>query len=152
MPISWAAAEVLPKLAAEQRHAGFPWYSVDWDGAFVGQPSQGRGVIVWPVWGKERAPQKSERFAAGRRGEPSIIVMSVQNYMKTFAPAPKELKPVQTAAKRTGADRLTAGQVNRNVDKLCLQTWPSAVLASTGTLYEEQMMEILAEAKRLGVN
>jgi hypothetical protein len=62
--------------------------------------------------------------------------MSVQNYMKTFAPAPK---PVQTAAKRTGADRLTAGQVNRIVDKLRLQTWPSEVLAST--LYEERLQE-----------
>jgi hypothetical protein len=41
--------------------------------------------------------------------------MSVQDYMKTFAPAPEELRAMQTTAKRTGAVRLTAGQVNRIV-------------------------------------
>jgi hypothetical protein len=41
--------------------------------------------------------------------------MSVQDYMKTFAPAPEELRAMQATAKRTGADSLTAGQVNRIV-------------------------------------
>jgi hypothetical protein len=41
--------------------------------------------------------------------------MSVQDYMKTFAPAPRELKAMQTTAKRTGADSLAAGQGNRIV-------------------------------------
>jgi hypothetical protein len=41
--------------------------------------------------------------------------MSVQDYMKTFAPAPEELRAMQATAKRTGADSLTTGQVNRIV-------------------------------------
>jgi hypothetical protein len=41
--------------------------------------------------------------------------MSVQDYMKTFAPAPEELRAMQATAKWTGADSLTAGQVNRIV-------------------------------------
>jgi hypothetical protein len=35
--------------------------------------------------------------------------------MKTFAPAPEELRAMQATAKRTGADSLTTGQVNRIV-------------------------------------
>jgi PHD/YefM family antitoxin component YafN of YafNO toxin-antitoxin module len=63
----------------------------------------------------KRATQKNERFVVGRRGEPSVVIMSVQDYMKTFAPTPEELRAMQAKAKRTGADRLTAGQVNRIV-------------------------------------
>ena len=63
----------------------------------------------------KRATQKNERFVVGRRGEPSVVIMSVQDYMKTFAPAPSELRAMQATAERTGADSLTAGQVNRIV-------------------------------------
>ena len=55
------------------------------------------------------------RQVSGRRGAPSVVIMSVQDYMKTFAPAPEELRAMQATAKRTGADSLTAGQVNRIV-------------------------------------
>ena len=63
----------------------------------------------------KRATQKNERFVVGRRGEPSVVIMSIQDYMKTFAPAPKELKAMQATAKRTGANKLTPGQIDRVV-------------------------------------
>ena len=63
----------------------------------------------------KRATQKNERFVVGRRGAPSVVIMSVRDYMKTFAPPPEELRAMQAAAKRTGAATLTAGQVNRIV-------------------------------------
>jgi predicted nucleic acid-binding protein len=63
----------------------------------------------------KRATRKNERSVVGRRGEPSVVIMSVQDYMKTFAPTPEELRTMQATAKRTGAARLTAGQVNRIV-------------------------------------
>ena len=63
----------------------------------------------------KRATRKNERSVVGRRGEPSVVIMSVQDYMKTFAPAPEELRAMQATAKRTGAARLTSGQVNRIV-------------------------------------
>ena len=63
----------------------------------------------------KRAMQKNERFVVGRRGAPSVVIMSVQDYMKTFAPAPEELRAMQATAKRTGAAGLTTGRVNRIV-------------------------------------
>ena len=51
----------------------------------------------------KRATQKNERFLVGPRGEPSVVIMGIQDYMKTFAPAPDELAAMQAAAKRTRA-------------------------------------------------
>ena len=62
-----------------------------------------------------RATQKNERFVVGRRGEPSVVIMSVKDYMETFAPAPEELRAMQAAAKRSGTNKLTPGQINRMV-------------------------------------
>ena len=63
----------------------------------------------------KRATQKNERFVVGRRGEPSVVIMSVKDYVKTFAPAPQELRAMQATAKRTGANKLTSGQIGKIV-------------------------------------
>ena|ERR1035437_9475969 len=63
----------------------------------------------------KRATQKNERFVVGRRGEPSIVILSIKDYMDTFAPAPAELRAMQATAKRTGSSRLTPGQISRIV-------------------------------------
>jgi prevent-host-death family protein len=62
-----------------------------------------------------RATQKNERFVVGRRGEPSVVILSMKDYMDTFAPAPAELRAMQATAKRTGTSSLTPGQINRVV-------------------------------------
>jgi len=63
----------------------------------------------------KRATQKNERFVVGRRGEPSVVIMSMKDYMHTFAPAPEELRAMQATAKRTGANKLSPGQIDRIV-------------------------------------
>lgn len=63
----------------------------------------------------KRATQKSERFLVGRRGAPSVVIMGIQDYMATFAPAPHELAAMQAAAKHTLASKLTPGAINRIV-------------------------------------
>ena len=73
-----------------------------------------------------RATQNNERFMVGRRGEPSVVIMSIQDYIKTFAPPPKELLAIQESAKRTGASHLTAGQINRLVAAARRSKTPSA--------------------------
>jgi hypothetical protein len=63
----------------------------------------------------KRATKKNERFVVGRRGEPSVVIMSIKDYMDTFAPAPQELRAMQATAKRTRANKLTPGQIDRIV-------------------------------------
>ncbi len=48
----------------------------------------------------KRATQKNERFLVGRRGEPSVVIMSVKDYMKTFAPPPAELVAMQAGSQK----------------------------------------------------
>jgi prevent-host-death family protein len=59
----------------------------------------------------KRATQNNERFMVGRRGEPSVVIISIKDYIRTFAPAPQELLAMQATARRTGASRLTPGQI-----------------------------------------
>src|ERR1035438_5597753 len=63
----------------------------------------------------KRATQKNERFVVGRRGEHSVVIMSVKDSMGTFAPAPEERRAMQATAKRSGTNKLTPGQINRLV-------------------------------------
>ncbi len=74
----------------------------------------------------KRATQKNERFVVGRRGEPSVVIMSMRDYMDTFAPAPQELRAMQATAKRTGANKLSPGQINKIVATVRREQKPSS--------------------------
>lgn len=62
-----------------------------------------------------RATQKNERFLVDRRGEPSVIIMSVKDYIDTIAPAPKYLKGLWAEAKRKGLDKLSMRDIDREI-------------------------------------
>lgn len=64
----------------------------------------------------KRATEKNERFVVDRRGLPSVVIMSMRDYVDTVAPAPKELKAMQSTARRTGISRLTPSQISRIID------------------------------------
>lgn len=63
----------------------------------------------------KRATQKNERFVVDRRGEPSVVIMSMKDYMQTFAPPPEELRAMQATAKSNNTNRLTPRQIDRVV-------------------------------------
>ena len=60
----------------------------------------------------KRATQRNERFLVGRRGQPSIIIMSVKDYIDTIAPVPEELRKLQQRAKTSGANKLSMRQID----------------------------------------
>ena len=57
----------------------------------------------------------NRRFVVGHRGEPSVVIMSLKDYMSAFSPAPEELKAMQATARKTGANKLSPIQINRIV-------------------------------------
>lgn len=91
----------------------------------------------------KRATQKNERFVVGRRGAPSLVIMSGRDYMRTLAPAPGELRAMQATAKRTGADSLTTGQVNRIVAAVHRERRTSAYMAILHCPANEIYLELL---------
>lgn len=66
----------------------------------------------------KRATKNNERFVVDRRGEPSVIIMSIKDYVNTIAPAPKWLANIQAASKRRGTDRLTTRQIDAEIAKV----------------------------------
>ena len=62
------------------------------------------------------AVKNNERFIVDRRGEPSVVIMSVQDFIRTAAPPPDWLQKAWAGAKRRGLDRLTLDDINTEID------------------------------------
>lgn len=62
-----------------------------------------------------RAATKKERFLVDRRGQPSVIIMGVDDYVEAFAPEPDWLTKIRSKSKARGTDRLSESQLNRIV-------------------------------------
>jgi prevent-host-death family protein len=62
------------------------------------------------------AVKNNERFIVDRRGEPSVVIMSVQDFIRTAAPPPDWLQKAWAGAKRRGLDTLTLADVNAEID------------------------------------
>ena len=62
-----------------------------------------------------RARQKDERFVVDRRGEPQVVIMSINDFVKTIAPPPAVLKAIWEGSKRKGTNKLTMRQINAEI-------------------------------------
>jgi prevent-host-death family protein len=65
-----------------------------------------------------RATKNNERFVVDRRGAPSVIIMSIKDYVDTIAPAPQWLADIQAASKRRGTNKLNMRQINAEIAKV----------------------------------
>lgn len=64
----------------------------------------------------DRAVQGNERFIVDRRGEPAVVILSVQDYLANVATAPDWLREAWAGAKRRGLDKLTMDEIDGEVD------------------------------------
>lgn len=62
-----------------------------------------------------RAIENNDRFLVERNGEPAVLILSVTDYVKTFAPPPDWLKKSWDSAKRNGLDKLTAKEIDGEI-------------------------------------
>jgi prevent-host-death family protein len=62
-----------------------------------------------------RATQRNERFVVDRRGEPKVVIMGIQDYIDTIAPAPEFLRAIQAEARRKALNRLTMRQIDAQI-------------------------------------
>jgi hypothetical protein len=61
------------------------------------------------------ATKNNERFIVDRRGEPAVVIMSVQDFIRTVAPPPDWLEKAWTGARRRGIDTLTPTTIDVEV-------------------------------------
>ena len=65
-----------------------------------------------------RAAAKNERFLVDRRGQPAVIIMSVDDYMETFAPEPDWLSEIRAKSKENGTNKLSMTKINSIIAKV----------------------------------
>jgi hypothetical protein len=61
------------------------------------------------------ATKINERFIVDRRGEPAVVIMSVQDFIRTAAPPPDWLEKAWTGAKRRGLDTLSPAKIDHEI-------------------------------------
>jgi prevent-host-death family protein len=63
----------------------------------------------------KRASERDERFVVDRRGKPSVIIMSVRDYVRNIAPTPPALHAIQEDAERNGTSKLSMAEIDREI-------------------------------------
>src|ERR1700739_715311 len=61
------------------------------------------------------ATKNNERFIVDRRGEPAVVIMSVQDFIRTAAPPPDWLQKAWAGAKRRGLDALAPADIEAEI-------------------------------------
>ena len=61
------------------------------------------------------ATKNNERFIVDRRGEPAIVIMSVQDFIRTAAPPPDWLETAWSGAKRRRLDNLAPADIDAEI-------------------------------------
>lgn len=62
------------------------------------------------------AVRDNARFIVDRRGEPAVVIMSVDDFVRTAAPPPDWLTKAWAGAKRRGLERLTQDEIEAEID------------------------------------
>ena len=58
------------------------------------------------------ATRNNERFIVDRRGEPAVVIMSVQDFTRSAAPPPDWPEKAWIGAKQRGVDKLTPAEID----------------------------------------
>jgi hypothetical protein len=61
------------------------------------------------------ATRNNERFVVDRRGEPAVVIMSVQDFIRTAAPPPDWLQRAWTGARQRGLTALPAAEIEAEI-------------------------------------
>ena len=63
----------------------------------------------------DRAVENNERFIVDRRGEPVVVILSVQDYLASVQSAPEWLREAWAGAKKRGLDKLTMDEIDTEI-------------------------------------
>lgn len=64
-----------------------------------------------------RAVENNERFLVERNGEPAVLIRSVTDYVRTFAPPPDWLEKSWGSATRQGLDKLATKEIDAEITR-----------------------------------
>jgi prevent-host-death family protein len=61
------------------------------------------------------ATRNNDRFIVDRRGEPAVVIISVEDFIRTTAPPPYWLEKAWAGAKQRGLDKLTPTEIDAQI-------------------------------------
>jgi prevent-host-death family protein len=61
------------------------------------------------------AVENNQRFVVERRGEPAVVIMSVNDFIRTAAPPPDWLQKAGSGARRRSLHRLTSKDIDAEI-------------------------------------
>ena len=64
----------------------------------------------------DRAVRNKERFIVDRRGQPAVVILSVQDYIESFSSAPEWLRGAWSEAQNRGLDKLAASDIDAEIE------------------------------------
>jgi prevent-host-death family protein len=65
----------------------------------------------------KRAGQNKERFVVGKRGEPQVVIMGIEEYLRNFAKPLPVVEEIRQEAKTKGLDKMTMQEINREIKR-----------------------------------
>ena len=58
---------------------------------------------------------KQERFLVEKRGEPTVVILGVEDFLKTIAPEPEVLAAIRTDSIKNKTDKLSMREIDREI-------------------------------------
>jgi prevent-host-death family protein len=63
----------------------------------------------------DRAVRDKERFVVERRGEPTVVIMGVEDFLENASGAPDWLKEAWADSKAAGTGKMTMDEINEEI-------------------------------------
>jgi prevent-host-death family protein len=79
----------------------------------------------------DRAVEYNERFIVDRRGEPVVVILSVQDYLASVPTAPEWLREAWAGAKKRDLEKLTMDEIDAKINALRREKRAAARAAAT---------------------
>jgi prevent-host-death family protein len=64
----------------------------------------------------ERVSQNQERFVVTKKGEAKAVILGVEDFLQSVTEPPEALIALQQQAKKSGADKLTLEEIEKEID------------------------------------
>lgn len=64
---------------------------------------------------KNRAVKNNNRYIVSDRGTASVVILGIEDYLRSIVKTPKVLRELQEEAKKAGLDKMTMQEINMEI-------------------------------------
>lgn len=64
---------------------------------------------------KDRAVKNNNRYIVSDRGTASVVILSLEDYLRSIVKMPKIMQELQEEARKNGTDKLTMEEINMEI-------------------------------------